>query len=110
MATYKIPKKLLFNEYRREMWKNVEKMLKIISKNMPITGIEVAGSFTTKKKRPVDIDFTVLLKTPLNNKKKWSVDLVIAPDNEHGKFIAEDIRKWASRKYGKNNHQAYKIK
>jgi len=106
----KIPKKLLFNKHRRDMWKNVEKMFRQISKNIPITGIEICGSFTTKKKRPVDIDFTVLLKTSKNNKEKWSVDMVIAPDNEHGEWIAEDIRKWARRKYGKNNHQAVRLK
>lgn len=106
----KIPKKLLSTKYRKEMWSNVEKMLKKISKNLPISYVEVVGSFTTKKKRPVDIDFTVLLKTPVNRKEKWSVDMVIAPDNEHGEWIAEDIRKWAKRKYGKNNHQAVRLK
>jgi len=34
-----------------------------------------------------------LLKTIDNPKSKWSVDMVIAPENKHGDFILEDAKK-----------------
>jgi hypothetical protein len=106
----KIPKKLLSNKYRKESWNNVEKIIKQISKNLPITSMEIIGSFATKKKRPADVDFMVLLKTTKNNNKKWSVDLVIAPDNKHGKGVSDDAHKWVAQKYGKKNYTSFRLK
>lgn len=96
-----IPKKLLKSKYRREMWRNSKKIIKILEKVLPISEIYLMGSFTTKKTRPADVDFTVLLKTKERNpKRKWSVDLVIAPDNKYGQFVLEDGDKWVKEKYG----------
>jgi len=92
------------------MWRNAEKMIQKISKHLSISEIELVGSFSTKKKRPADVDFTVLLKTPKNSKEKWSVDMVIAPDNAHGRYISEDVHKWMSQKYGKKNYISFKLK
>lgn len=105
-----IPKQLLGNKYRKDMWRNVLKMIKKIARNLPIKEIELVGSFSTKKRRPADVDFSVFLKTPKNSKEKWSVDMVIAPDNAHGKYISEDVHKWMAQKYGKKNYISFKLK
>lgn len=108
---YKIPKKLLNTKYRREMWNNVKKMVKRIEKVLPIQSAHVLGSFTTEKTRPADVDFILLLKTgEKNDKAKWSVDLVIAPDNEYGKFILEDADQWVKEKYGLKKSSTVRLK
>jgi len=106
----KIPEKLLSNKYRRETWKVVSGILKDIQEALPVASLEVMGSFATKKKRPADVDFIVLLKTKKGLKKKWSVDFVMAPDNAHGKEVARDARKWMSQKYGAKNFELVKLK
>ncbi|MEI6732143.1 MAG: hypothetical protein WCK90_05715, partial [archaeon] len=61
--------------------------------------------------RPSDVDFIVLLKTKRKDRnKKWSVDLVIAPDNNYGKSVEKDAIKWTKQKYGKENVKIIKIK
>jgi len=95
----KIPKELLSNAYRRELWKNTEVVLKKIKKALPIKELHVMGSFTSKKRRPADVDFIVLLKTS-SSKIPWSVDLVIAPANEHGEEVHKDAKLWLKQKYG----------
>lgn len=97
------PKELLNSPYRREMWKNVQEIVKKIKTVLPISEMHMTGSFTSKKKRPADVDFMVLLHTPVNKKKKWSVDLVIVPDNKHGREILEDNKKWMKQRYGKKS-------
>lgn len=98
---YRIPRGLINSRYRQEMWRNSKKIIKILEKVLPISEIYLMGSFTTKKTRPADVDFTVLLKTKERNpKRKWSVDLVIAPDNKYGQFVLEDGDKWVKEKYG----------
>ncbi|MDE1869651.1 MAG: hypothetical protein KGH71_01535 [Candidatus Micrarchaeota archaeon] len=93
--------RLLNSGYRRELWRNSQLMIRKISKVLPISSISVMGSFTTKKKRPGDVDFIVMLKTKGAKKKaKWSVDFVIVPDNKHGEYIFEDTKKWMKQKYG----------
>ncbi len=65
---------------------------------------------TNNKKRPVDVDFIILLRTKDNKKSKWSVDLVIAPDNNHGKLVLEDAKKWMKQKYGSRKSAVIKLK
>lgn len=108
---YKIAKELLKTKYRREMWKNVKRIVKNIEKVLPIKSAYVLGSFTTKKSRPADIDFILLLQTEENNKKaEWSVDLVIAPDNKYGKFCLEDADQWVKERYGLKKSAMIKLK
>ena len=106
----KIPKKLLSNKYRKETWKAVSEVIKNVQKVLPISSLEIMGSFTTKKKRPADVDFIVLLKTKKNSKLKWSIDFVMAPDNKHGEEVSKDARKWMGQKYGKRNFELVKLK
>ena len=106
-----IPKKLLASKYRREMWKNAKKMIEVLERVIPISSAFVLGSFTTKKRRPADVDFIILLKTKENDdKSKWSVDLALAPDNKYGKFILEDAEKWMKQKYGSKGSILIKLK
>jgi predicted nucleotidyltransferase len=106
----KPPKKLLTTKYRKAMWAEIEPNLKKILKVLPIKEVYVMGSFSTKKKRPADIDFLVLFKTKSKSpKEKWSFDFVVMPDNEHGKFVFDDVKKWMGQKYGKKNFEITKI-
>ena len=105
-----IPKKLLNSSYRKELWENSQDLIKKIEKVIPIFSVHLLGSFTTKKKRPADVDFIILLKTKKNLKANWSVDLVIAPDNDHGEFVLKDAHKWMKQKYGSKNSAVIKLK
>lgn len=101
MANKMLPKKLLQSSYRKEMWKNAEEIIRKVEKILPISSIHLMGSFVSKKRRPADVDFIVMLQTPTKREKaKWSLDLVIAPDNKHGKELLEDNKKWMKQKYG----------
>ena len=82
------------------MWKNSREIMKAVGKILPVSSVYVLGSFTTKKNRPADVDFIILLRTKKGAGKKWSADLVIAPDNEYGKTVLEDASKWMRQKYG----------
>lgn len=83
------------------MWKNAEEIVRKIEKVLPISSMYLMGSFASKKRRPADVDFIVMLQTPVKRKhEKWSLDLVIAPDNKHGKELLEDNKKWMKQKYG----------
>jgi hypothetical protein len=106
----KIPDNLLDNTYRKELWKNSQNIIKQIEKNISISSAYLLGSFSSTKKRPADVDFILLLKTKQNNNSDWSVDMVIAPDNDHGNFVLEDARKWMKQKYGSKNSSVIKIK
>jgi hypothetical protein len=105
-----IPRELLKNSYRKTIWKNAQKIIRQIEKALPIASAHIMGSFTSKKRRPADVDFIILLKTKTKPSAKWSVDLVIAPDNEHGKFVLEDTNKWMQQKYGRKNCSLIKLK
>lgn len=95
------PKKLLQSSYRKELWKNAEEIVKKIEKVLPISSMHLMGSFASNKRRPADVDFIVMLQTPPKRKNaKWSLDLVIAPDNKYGKELLEDNKKWMKQKYG----------
>ena len=106
----KIPRKLLGTAYRKETWIEANKLIKKIEKIIPISSLYLMGSFSTKKKRPADVDFMLLLKSKNNLNKKWSIDFVIAPDNEHGKTIVEDAHKWMKQKYGTKNFDFLRLK
>jgi len=105
-----IPKKLLTTKYRKTMWSHVSPNLQKMIKSLPVEEVYVMGSFSTKKRRPADIDFLVLLKTKNTKvKEKWSFDFVVMPNNEHGKFVFSDVQKWMQQKYGKKNFEITKI-
>ena len=95
----KIPAELLNTKYRKELWKETQTVLKSVK--LPVSEMFLVGSFVTKKKRPADVDFIVLLKTQKQKNRNWSVDFVIAPDNKHGDKVLEDTRLWMKQKYGK---------
>lgn len=107
----KIPKHLLKTQYRKEMWKNSEPVLKKLEKILPISEIYLLGSFTTAKVRPQDIDVIIFLKTkPKNKKEVWSVDFQLVPDNEYGKWMLKESEKWVKRKYGAKKSAVIKLK
>jgi len=106
----KIPKSLLNSKYRKEMWGNSLKIIKKLEKTLPISSAYLLGSFTTKKKRPADVDLIILLKTKDKTKSNWSVDFVIAPESEHGDLLLEDAKKWMKQKYGAKKSAFIKLK
>ena len=92
------------------MWDNSRKILLKLEKALPISSAYLLGSFTTKKKRPADVDFILLLKIKDNDKKsKWSVDLVLAPENKYGDFVLKDAKKWMKQKYGAKKSAVIKL-
>ncbi|MFH1393914.1 MAG: hypothetical protein ABIH29_03460 [Candidatus Micrarchaeota archaeon] len=106
-----LPKKLLGSRYRRDMWEEARKVVGRIEGMLPVSSAYVLGSFTTKKKRPADVDFIILLKTKADGAAPdWSADIVIAPDNEYGRFILEDADKWMKEKYGLKKSALVRIK
>jgi len=107
----KIPKILLRSKYRKDLWNNTQKILKKLEKVLPISSIYLIGSFATKKKRPADIDFVVLLKTKDRRPNvKWEIDLPIVPDNKYGHQVLEDVKLWMKQKYGSKNSTVIKLK
>ncbi len=106
----KIPTKLLKSPYRRELWSNAKEILTNIEKVLPISSMHLLGSFTSKKRRPADVDFIIMLHTPKSKKTKWSLDIVIAPENQHGKEVLEDAKKWMNQKYGSKKSEVIKLK
>jgi len=105
-----VPKRLVQSKYRKDLWKQVKSVVSQIEGVLPIKEAYLMGSFTTKKRRPADIDFMVLLKTKNHTKANWSFDLVMAPDNAHGKFVLEDVKKWMKQKYGARKSQVFRLK
>lgn len=77
---------------------------------MPISSAYLLGSFTTKKRRPADVDFIIMLKAKDEKQKNWSTDLVIIPDNKFGKLTLEDAEKWMKQKYGANKSTVIRLK
>ena len=94
------------------MWTNLSPAFKKMIKFLPVSSVHVIGSFSSKKRRPADVDFMVMFKlkgSPKKKNKKWSFDFIVAPDNKHGDFVMEDVRKWMGQKYGKKNFEITKI-
>lgn len=107
----KIPKELISSKYRKEMWTESQRVIKLLKKVLPVSSVYLMGSFTTKKKRPADVDFIILLKTKEKNRtKKWANDFVIVPDNDYGKEVLEDAIKWMKQKYGAKKSACIEIK
>lgn len=107
----KKPAELLSSKYRKDMWAKVVPNLKKMIKHLPVEEVYIMGSFSSKKRRPADVDFMVLFKTKSEQKnEKWSFDFVVAPNNKHGELVLDDARKWMQQKYGKKNFEILKIK
>ena len=104
------PKELLSSSYRKDLWKNVEATVRKIEKVLPIASLHVMGSFTTAKRRPADVDFIVMVQTPNRKQAKWSVDMVIVPDNNHGEKVLADAKKWMKQKYGAKKSKIIRLK
>jgi hypothetical protein len=82
-----------------------------LGKTLPISSAYLLGSFTTKKRRPADVDFILLLQLKENNQNsKWSVGLVFVPENKYGNFVLEDAKKWMKQKYGTKKSAVIKLK
>jgi predicted nucleotidyltransferase len=106
----KIPKKLINTKYRKIMWENYVKIIRLINKDIPISSAYLVGSFASNKKRPSDVDLLLLMKTKKQIREKWAVDLEIVPDNEFGEECLEDLEDWLKQKYGKKNSEVIKLK
>lgn len=106
----KIPKEFLKSKYRKEMWINAQRILRKFEKVIPIESAYLTGSFTTDKKRPADVDFIILLKIKDKKTTKWSIDLVICPNNKYGNYVVEDAIKWMKQKYGSKKAIFIKLK
>ena len=105
-----IPKDLLTSKYRKDMWREVLPALKKMIRVLPVQEIHVIGSFSSKKRRPADVDFMVLFKVkPVSKNVKWSFDFVVAPNNAHGQFVYDDVKTWMKQKYGSKNFKITKI-
>jgi len=104
-----VPRKFLASRQRRETWENAKEIVKAVEKALPISSAYLSGSFTSRKRRPADLDFVLLLKTK-KLKSKWSLDFIIAPDNRHGEAVLKDVDKWIKQKYGKRNSGVIKLK
>src|SRR3989338_6751240 len=105
-----LPKKFLKSKYRRELWQNAKRVLKRIERALPISSAYIRGSFTTKKKRPADVDFILVIKTKDHVGKEWAIDVVIVPDNAYGKAVVKDADLWMKQKYGAKNSVFLKLK
>lgn len=103
-------KELLNSKYRKKMWENSNAVIKILENKMKISEIHVIGSFTTKKRRPADVDFIILLKTKNNKSSNWSADIAVVPDNKYGKWMLSDAKKWMKQKYGPKNYTSIRLK
>ena len=106
----KIPGKLLKTKYRKDMWEESEKIIQKLDKVISISSIHLLGSFTTKKKRPGDVDVIAVIKTKDDKNKKWSIDFQFVPDNQYGELVLSDCKKWMKQKYGAKNSGFIKIK
>jgi hypothetical protein len=105
-----IPKDLLKSKYRQDMWREVLPSLQKMIKNLPVEEVHVIGSFSSKKRRPADVDFMVMFKVkPSKKNKKWSFDFIVAPNNSHGQFVYNDVKTWMRQKYGAKNFDIKKI-
>jgi len=92
------------------MWQNAQTVIKKLEKLLPISEIYLRGSFVTKKKRPADVDFIIILKAKGPKKAKWSVDFVVIPDNNFGKAVVKDADLWMKQKYGAKNAAFIRLK
>lgn len=106
----KIPAKLLRSRYRKNLWKEAVEVINNLEKIVPISGLYLMGSYATKKKKPADIDFIVLLKTKSKQKKQFALDFVIIPDNKHGSKIMKETKNWMKQRYGEGKFDFLELK
>ncbi len=108
---YKIPQTMLRSKYRRDMWRNAKNIVQQLDKVLPIQAAYLMGSFTTKNPEPADIDFIILLQVKEKNRKsKWSVDLVVAPNNPYGHYVLKTTDDWVKKKYGLKKSTMVRLK
>jgi hypothetical protein len=100
--------KFLNNEYRNLMWQKSKNLIEKISTVVDIEKVIVLGSFTTKKERPADVDFIVMIKTT-DKEDNWSTDVQFVPSTKFGDSTIIDAEKWMEEKYGKNNYQTFEF-
>lgn len=98
--------KYLNNEYRKFIWDKSKDLITKISTVIDIDPVTVLGSFTTKKERPADVDFIVMIKTK-DNGEDWSTDIQFVPSTKFGTDTIIDAEKWMEEKYGKDNYQVF---
>jgi hypothetical protein len=98
---------LLTNDYRKLAWMRAKEFLQKISSVVKIEKVTVLGSFTTKKERPADVDFIVMVKT--SSTEDWSVDMQFVPSNKFGEETIQDANKWMEEKYGAGNYQVFEF-
>lgn len=111
MKFRRVPQKFFTSRYRKDMWENAKKIVKKVEGAIPVKRAYVMGSFSTRKKRPGDVDFIILLQVPEKDKKvKWCVDLVIAPDNKYGEYVLKDEDSWVKSRYGLKRSTMLRIK
>lgn len=98
-----VPKAWLRSKRRRAMWREAEAVLRAVSAALPVSRVHAMGSFTTRKRRPADVDFVVVLRVPPSRRgQDWSFDLVLAPEGKHGDRVVKDVRAWMRQKYGRD--------
>lgn len=97
----------LQNDYRLKNWEKSKDILEKISKVIPIESVLVLGSFMTKKDRPADVDFIVMIKT--KESEDYSTDIQFVPSNFFGDRTIEDAKNWMSEKYGNGNYETFEF-
>ena len=106
-----VPRRLLRSKYRKTLWSQAQQVLQALERSIPVSRAYVLGSFTTKKRRPADVDLIILLQTPKKSRaKNWSVDLVLTSEGDHGNWVLEDARKWMKQKYGARKSAVIKVR
>lgn len=98
----------LDNEYRKFIWDKSKHLINKISTVIDIDKVVVLGSFTTKKERPADVDFIVMIKTK-DSGEDWSTDIQFVPSTKFGEETITDAEKWMEEKYGKDNYQMFEF-
>jgi len=91
-------------------FRHVKSIESRIEKILPIKEMYLIGSFASKKRRPADIDFVIMLKTDKHKTAKWSFDLVMAPDNSYGEYVLKDVKQWVKQKYGVKKSEVVRIR
>jgi len=103
-----VVEKFLDNGYRKLIWDKSKQLIGKISTVIDIDKVVVLGSFTTKKERPADVDFIVMIKTK-DSGEDWSTDIQFVPSTKFGEETIADAGKWMEEKYGKDNYQIFEF-
>jgi hypothetical protein len=95
-------------EYRDFIWLKSKDLVSKISTVIDIEKVVVLGSFTTKKERPADVDFIVMIKTK-DKGEDWSTDIQFVPSTKFGEDTIKDAYKWMEEKYGSGNFKTFEF-